>query len=478
MRDDSPLTRPPADATAAEEELIVQLDAEGLVVHTTHPPWAAGGLPDSGEPLAACLVLDGAALPTLLKRSRERGRSARLTGRLVRSGTPGAVAGRLVPLAGPTEHRGWLLVLRPEADVPTRILEASPSILIRAVEQSSLGFTLSGRDGKIVYTNLAEAAMHGYSREDLIGRRARDLGAPSTDEPPPKSRTDSLWVRRRTNRRKDGSLFPVRLISDDLRDEEGRLLGRLTISEDISEHARLERMKGEFLRVVGHELRTPLTSILASLALLRRNPEGAVVPEEALAIAERNSRHLLSLVHDLLDLQKAASGDLKMELRPVPVLPLLREAAERAVEDRAQRSALVPERVQVDARRGDPGDAAAAAVLADRDRLLQVLDQLISNALKFSPSDQPVHLQAMPRDGGTALAVIDRGPGLPEEHRRRLVEPFAQADGSTTRSTSGAGLGLSLAKALTEGMGGEIEIVAPSGDEPRGSTVLVHLPNA
>ncbi len=350
-------------------------------------------------------------------------------------------------------------------DLATRLIEAAPGTLARAVEQMSLGLTLSDPEGRIVYANRAEAAMHDYPPEELIGRPASELGAPGQASPPPPAAFDEApWGRSRVNRRRDGSTFPVRLVSDDIRDETGRVLGRITVSEDVTERARLDRMKEEFVRVVSHELRTPLTSILGALGLLRGGAAPGSRVERAVEVAERNARHLLAVVRNLLDLERAVSGSLDLELRPVPVAELLNEAARREEE--------MSGRVVVDLSGLGGGPA---AVRADREALLQVLAQLLSNALKFSPAPAPVRLAARRRARCTTLEVADRGPGIPAEFRHRLFEPFLQADASTTRPAAGAGLGLALARALTEGMGGELELAAAGAS---GTTLRVHLPNA
>lgn len=463
------------NAYAAEEgpeDLIIELDPQAVVQHTSRPAWAGDGVPREGDPLSDSITLEAEDLDTVLEKTRLAGRSVPVAGRLLWAAELLPVTGHLIP-RGDSGDRGWLLTLRPQPDLPTRLLEASQGILMRAVEQMSFGVTLADGDGKIVYANRAEAEMHGYAPGELIGRFARELGA-STTAAPPEVVHGMPWTRRRVNRRKDGSLFPIRLISDEIRDGQGRLLGRITITEDIAEAARLERMKEEFIRVASHELRTPLTSILTSLTLLDRKGPSSARWEEALAIAERNARHLLALVQDLLDFQNAIAGTLEIKRAPVPVADLLEEAAEEAAAGRSSRSAVLRSRIV--ATSGDSVQA-GACVWADRGRLLQVLDQLISNALKFSLPSDPVRLHAVRGAERTTLMVTDQGPGVPRDVRRRLFEPFSQADSSMTRRDSGAGFGLALAKALVEAMDGELELIPEQG-EPFGSTFLIHLPNA
>ena len=334
--------------------------------------------------------------------------------------------------------------------------------------------------------------MHGYEPEELIGRLARDLGFAGDARPPsPAALQSTPWGRQRLNRRQDGGVFPVRLVSDDVRDEAGRMLGRVTVCEDVTERARLDRMQEEFVTVVSHELRTPLTSILGCLALLRNDQAPPERSAEALAVAERNGRLLLGLVSDLLDLERAVSGALEIDLQSPSRSPRScarppgraeeaagdtdkeRRAADRGRSRRPRSSRAIREGA------GSP----PAAVRADRGRLLQVLGHLLSNALKFSPAGSPVRMEAHRGPEHTTVVVTDRGPGIPEEFRSRLFEPFLQADASTTRPVGGTGLGLALARALTERMSGSLDLAnrpsgeeAPSSDEP-GTTLLLRLPN-
>ena len=477
-------------------EVLVELDADGVVRAVERPEWAGDGGPRPGEPITRSLSLELDTLPALLERTAAEGRSERSLGRLVGAGELRPVTVLVTPLPrrpgrggkgdddDGEQGRGWLLALQPDSDLPTRLLAAAPGILVQAVEQMSVGLTLTDADGRIVYANRAEAAMHGDAPEDLIGRLARELGVagdarpPGSSVPPP-----SPWDRRRLNRRRDGSVFPVRLISDDVRDASGRVLGRVTVCEDVTERARLDRMQEEFVTVVSHELRTPLTSILGCLALLGRDNAPPERSAEALAIAERNGRLLLGLVSDLLDLERAVSGTLKIERTAVPVAAVLEAAAGRAERggqtDDAGRDPA-SRRIVVDRAGLEPEDGETPlTLLADRQRLVQVLGLLLSNALKFSPAGSPVLLGARRGPTHTTLVVTDRGPGIPGAFRHRLFEPFLLADASTTRRTAGTGLGLALARALTERMGGTLELAAEDSDPPpgAGTTLLLTLPN-
>ena len=213
-------------------------------------------------------------------------------------------------------------------------------------------------------------------------------------------------------------------------------------------------MKQDFISTISHELRTPLTSIVAALGLLEQ-PTLRSDPErigELTSVAHRNSRRLLDLINDLLDIQRLSAGRLTLDATAIDVLPLLDEAA-------AGMRAFAHERgvrIVVEA-------APGLVAVADRRRLVQVLLNLLSNAIKFSPKDAPVHLGGADEDDTVVLSVTDHGPGIPENFRAHLFERFTQADASTARATGGSGLGLAIARQLVEAMAGAIEVETEEG---------------
>lgn len=218
------------------------------------------------------------------------------------------------------------------------------------------------------------------------------------------------------------------------------------IFRDITERKETEAMKEAFISTVSHELRTPLTSIYGSLCLLE---SGDVPPDqmpEYIAVAIRNSDRLLRLINDLLDLQRLAAGKTDFKIEPIDVLPILEQ------EVASMQSYAVGRGVSVVL-----GEIAGpCSCLADRERLAQVLDNLLSNAVKFSPEGATVTVTADDLYDRIRISVIDRGPGIPEEFQHRLFDQFSQLDPSATRRAGGSGLGLSIARGMTEKMGGSI----------------------
>lgn len=211
----------------------------------------------------------------------------------------------------------------------------------------------------------------------------------------------------------------------------------------------LNRIKDEFMATTSHELRTPLTSIAGSLGLLIAGAAGDI-PEKAkrlIEIACSNSKRLVGLVNDILDMDKLASGNMHLDTIPLEVAEVLTEAVQ------ANSGFASKHGVQLV---GEPLEA-SFIILGDRHRLLQVLTNLISNAVKFSPETGTVIVSAHQFDNGKVrITVADRGRGIPEEFRKRIFTRFAQADASDARDKGGTGLGLAIVKELVTRMGGEI----------------------
>jgi signal transduction histidine kinase len=222
--------------------------------------------------------------------------------------------------------------------------------------------------------------------------------------------------------------------------------------DEILEQKRIERLKNDLISVISHELRTPLTSIHGALNLLQSGLGGELNDQgqRLLDVAYRNSRRLVRLVNDLLDLQRIESGTMTFNLRPVELQSLLEQSVEASQTYASQLGiSLVLQRVP-----------AGMRVRVDTDRMMQVMTNLLSNAAKFSPRGEPVVVEVTRRGGGIRVEVTDRGPGVPTEFRGRIFQKFAQA---TPADRGGSGLGLSITKAIVETMGGHVGFQSAPG---------------
>lgn len=217
---------------------------------------------------------------------------------------------------------------------------------------------------------------------------------------------------------------------------------------DITAKQQLDQAKTDFVSVVSHELRTPLTSLYGSIKLLQSGACGELPPAAAtlVALSARSADHLLNLVNDILDLEKNTAGLMSFDIAPVELLPML----EDLVVGHAGVAILAGVRLENVA-------TSPVTILADRQRLRQVLGNLISNALKFAPSSSCITLNAFAQANGlVCISVTDQGPGVPPDFQSRLFQRFSQANSTTTRPVGGSGLGLSIVKSMTEAMGGQV----------------------
>ena len=228
-------------------------------------------------------------------------------------------------------------------------------------------------------------------------------------------------------------------------------------AQDITERQQLDQLKREFVSTVSHELRTPLTSISGALALVSSGVLGAVPvqAQQMLQLASSNCQRLSSLINDLLDIEKLAAGMMQFDLQPISVLALLQQSLEENQHYGYQRGVTL----QLSA----GPEAAAWLINIDKFRFAQVLANLLSNAVKFSPDGAAVQVRLSQQQQQVTIAVQDQGPGIPDDFKPLIFQRFSQADSSDARQKGGTGLGLALAKQLTESMQGQIGFDSVAG---------------
>ena len=224
------------------------------------------------------------------------------------------------------------------------------------------------------------------------------------------------------------------------------------------------RMKDDFLATLSHELRTPLNAILGWASILRTGKLGPSEVATAIDVIERNSKSQAQLINDLLDVSRIISGKLRLEVRRVNLHEVI-EAAVNAVLPAANAKGVRIEQLL---------DTHTGPVSGDPTRLQQIVWNLASNAVKFTPRGGRVQVLLERVNSHVEISVIDTGQGIKPEFLPHLFERFRQADASTTRRHGGLGLGLSIVKQLTEMHGGTVRAKSPG--EGQGSTFIVMLP--
>jgi two-component system phosphate regulon sensor histidine kinase PhoR len=245
---------------------------------------------------------------------------------------------------------------------------------------------------------------------------------------------------------------------------EGQPPGAVLTFHDVTERHRVERVRRDFVANASHELRTPLTSIRGFVEALE---DGAMEePATGRRFLEKIRLHadrMAGLVSDLLELSRLESGERAPTWEPV--------APAEVAEDVAASLAGAAERKRVALHRADHG---APTVVSDADRLRQILENLVENAVKYTPAGGRVEITTRPAaDGGAELVVNDDGPGIPPEHLPRIFERFYRVDKARSRELGGTGLGLSIVKHLAEGMGATVSVESQPG---RGTRFTVTVP--
>jgi two-component system, OmpR family, sensor histidine kinase VicK len=330
----------------------------------------------------------------------------------------------------------------------------------------SVGDGIWGMDmeGKLTFINRSAAQMLGYSAQELLGKEMHALihhsradGTPYPVEECPimgsAKRETPLHIDDDVFWRKDGRLLPVEYVACPLV-ANGHVDGIVVAFADVTERRRLDRMKDEFIATVSHELRTPLTSLRAALGLvasgaLEKRPEK--IPQ-MLDIALGNCDRLVRLVNDIVDFERIGSGSLPLHKAEWNAIDLLRRAMdpERSTAARAGLTFRI--------------DAQPVDVWVDGDRILQVLGNLIRNAIKFSEKGGEIRLAARATgEKEVTFEVQDQGAGIPPEKLDLIFERFQQADASDSRLRGGTGLGLALCRGIVNQHGGRIWVTSNPG---------------
>ncbi len=361
-----------------------------------------------------------------------------------------------------------------EAEVAqrTRELEVSEQRQKAIMDSAVDGVVTVDDKGTIISVNRATEQMFGYTSSDLIGQDVKLLMPERYAMVHDGYFQRYLeWGERKiigldrevVGMRKGGSEFPMNLtVSEAVVDGRRHFLA---VVRDITEKKKVERIKDEFVSTVSHELRTPLTSIRGSLGLVNSGVLGEVPKQasEMLEIAGNNTDRLLLLINDLLDVQKIESDSMQFEFQPISVAEMLREAVILNREYGAQFDV----RYELKELEGE------VEVYADKARLIQVMNNLLSNAAKFSPPGEVVQVSACVHDSFVRISVADHGPGIPKDFQDKLFEKFTQSDASDTRKIGGTGLGLSIVRLIVEKHGGHVGFVSAEGV---GATFYFDLP--
>jgi PAS domain S-box-containing protein len=353
-----------------------------------------------------------------------------------------------------------------ERDSADRALRASEELTHSVVENMLEGLIVVDERGVIESVNPAAERIFAYHPHELVGQNVKILlpasRQGSSDAHLSEARERAMGrVTEWEGRRRGGEIVAVELSLYEFITPAGRRIAGHV--RDVSGRRALDRMKKEFVATVSHELRTPLTSIRGSLSLLAGGALGDL-PDEAkdvIEIAERNTVRLITLINDILDLERLDAGKMEMSIEGLDLLPVLERSQESV------RALATQEGIRLEAA------PTTLRVLADADRLVQVLVNLLSNAIKFSPKGAVVVVSAAQTGEGVEIRVTDQGRGIPVAYQRSIFERFQQVETSDSRRKGGSGLGLAISRAIVEQSGGSIGVDSEPG---KGSSFWVRLP--
>lgn len=407
--------------------------------------------------------------------------------RLRKDGTPVAVSVTISPIHDKTGTIVGASKIAREIAQATE-LEGRFKAIIASSDDAIISKDLNG----IVKSwNQSAERIFGYTEKEMIGSSITVLFPPDRLDEEPKI-LDQLRRGQRVDhfetvrRRKDGRLVDVSVTISPIKDASGRVIGVSKVARDITsirrilqereellarekaaraEAERLGRMKDEFLSTLSHELRTPLNAILGWATILRSDlsptPEDLKQGHETI---ERNARAQARLIEELLDMSRIINGKLRLDVQPVDLQAVVSESIE-SVRPAADAKGIRLTKVL---------DPRGGPITGDPGRLQQVLWNLLTNAMKFTPRGGRVQVVLRRVNSHVEITVADSGQGIPASFLPHLFTRFSQAETSEARRHGGLGLGLALVKSLVELHGGSVHAASPG--ENQGATFTVSLP--
>ena len=426
-------------------------------------------------------LVESGAVGAELEAAREHGRFERETWRRRKDGSVFRVhAATTALLDGNGQLRGYARVVtdlskRLQQEERLRMSEERFRLLVEGVRDYAI-FMLDPT-GHIVSWNAGAEKNKGYTAAEILGKHFSVFY--------PEEKIASGWPAEELRQalaagqfedegwrlRKDGSRFWANVLITPLYDERGQHRGFAKVTRDMTDQRRISALEDEgrritqFLAMLGHELRGPLAPIANALTIIELSDVEAPEIRAARAVIGRQLKQLSRLVDDLLDVGRITSGKVHIERKPVNLRDVITEAVE-AVEplarnkNHALHSEIIDQALWVD---------------GDQARLIQVVGNLLTNAVKFTPAGGRIVVALQAEGAHASISVRDNGVGIPRRSLEEIFRPFVQGDQDSARSTGGLGLGLSLVQQLVALHGGEVSVFS-AAELGRGSEFVVRLP--
>ena len=343
-----------------------------------------------------------------------------------------------------------------------------------SIEQSPSSIVITDVEGNIEYVNPKFTEITGYSSEEVIGKNPRILKSGRTSDEIYKQMWDSLssggvWRGELLNRKKNGELFWEWVTLASIKNADGEIINHVAIKDDISERKQMEsellvaknmaeesdKLKSAFLANMSHEIRTPLNSIIGFSELLADAHFQIEEKDEFIGHIINNGNSLLSIISDIMDISKMESGMVSIRTREVQVLKIVTEVRKQFL--------IRFEEKGIDFRIEYEKELESVHAIADPERLNQIFNNLVSNALKFTTNGF-VLLKYSIVGSMVQFEVSDSGIGIPPDFHTKIFERFSQVEVSNSRRYGGNGLGLAITKNLIELMGGKIWLESKPGE--------------
>ena len=357
--------------------------------------------------------------------------------------------------------------------------------LSRALEQSPSLIFIINTSAKTEYINSKVTSATGYTREELIGPSPSILKSGEQPDELYKELWQSInqgkeWKGEFHIRRKDGTTFWAHSSISPIRNNKGVVTNYIIISEDITDRKEIEnelkkakdkaeesdRLKSAFLTNISHEIRTPMNAILGFSDLLQNEDISPADMQQYIRLINSKGKELMGIISDVIDLSRIEAGDMNLHIMPIEINSFLEKIISSFTEEKA-----IEPKAQLSISHNFP-EPVSPICMSDRNRLSQVLNNLLSNAYKFT-EEGFIELGYRLKDGQVIFYVMDTGIGIPEDKIHIIFERFRQADDSITRKYGGTGLGLSISKQIVELLGGKLWVESLPG---QGSTFYFTLP--
>lgn len=321
------------------------------------------------------------------------------------------------------------------------------AMLSQAIMTINDSVYITDRDQNIKFVNSAFCRTYGYISKEIIGNKSQDLWDKEES-----FHSASLYLIKNgsgefKHRRKDGSIFPVFLSRTIVNDEKRTDINTINIVTDITERVQIDKMKSEFVSTVSHEIRTPLTVMLAlSQLLLTNNTLSEEKLQKYYNTMYTETKRLTNLVNDFLDIQRMESGKQILNKEKICLVDVVEEVV--SLYEANETHELIV----------DMDKADYSPIFADAQKMVQLLTNLVSNAIKYSPESREIKIIIRELETEIKVSVVDRGLGIPEDSIPMLFTKFYRVDNSDHRKVGGTGLGLVICKEIVKAHDGNIGV--------------------